>query len=342
MRLSLAMRVRTLVRALLLLLVPIRASADNVLVPEDVQLQPTKDAALVARGRTTGKPIAMRLVRDLGDVVELQTGEVVDCADSRDTPYKLTVFVNRLHLYGRLKNPVKQTFSDGTALVFDRGAPGHGLEWAQRPADPKNITIAVPGALGKAELPRAGTQLVCDGGAPSTLDEWMAKERTRAKPAKPAPAKPQDDASRFADMLTQEPPRMPPPCGVRDNILPKVDDKTVVWPSPHVFPASVSKVGDAYFADVHLFCGRARMRIEKADIGERGGGAGLGGIGGGGKRTVWIPRPGPVTWQSGQPAGRYNGHVRYTDVVEDGGRICVEVEGVAERVCHKKATTKQE
>jgi len=38
----------------------------------------------------------MRLVREHGDVVELQTGDVVDCADTRETPYKLTVFVPAL------------------------------------------------------------------------------------------------------------------------------------------------------------------------------------------------------------------------------------------------------
>jgi len=69
----------------------------NVLVPEDAELHATKEAALAdSRPPRTGKPIAMRLVREHGDVVELQTGDVVDCADTRETPYKLTVFVPAL------------------------------------------------------------------------------------------------------------------------------------------------------------------------------------------------------------------------------------------------------
>ena len=332
--------------ACLILLSSTVAAADNVLVPESVELHPTKDAALAdSKQVRTGKPIAMRLVRAHGDVVELQTGEVVDCADSRETPYKLTVFVRRDHLFGRIKTPVKQMFSDGTALVLDRGAPVHGLDWAKRPVDPKNIAIAVPGALGKAELPRTGTMMVCDGGPPMTLDEAMAKQRARAKPAKPAP-KPQDDVNRLADMMTSDSLATSPPCGVRDNALPTIDGKTVVWPAPNVFPASVAKVGDAFLADVHVWCGRARMRIDKAEVGDSGGGGGGGGGGGalgmgGGKRTVWIPRPGKVTWPDGTPAGTYRGEEEYDDVVEMDDRICVPVPGVSNAVCHPKKTTKK-
>jgi hypothetical protein len=322
--------------ALLVLFAPVTAVADNVLVPEDLELHATKEAALVARHVGAAKPIAMRLVREHGEVVELQTGDVVDCADSRETPYKLTVFVLRTHLYGRIKAPMKHTFSDGTALVLDRGAPVFGLDWAKRPIKPTDITIAVRGAMGKAQLPNAGTELVCDGGPPMAIDEWMAKQRS-AKPAKPAPKSP-DPAAALAELVTRE--VLPPPCNVRDNILPTVDGKTVVWPSPHVFPASVRKIGGDLFADVHLWCGRARMKIEETSIGESGsGGAGLGGVGR--KRTVWIPKAGKVTWPDGKPAGTYAGGEEYEDVEEIGDRICVSVPNVAERVCHPKKTTKQ-
>ena len=82
------------------------------------------------------------------------------------------------------------------------------------------------------------------------------------------------------------------------------------------------------------------MLVERAGVGATGGGVGV--MGGGGQVQVWVPASGPVTWLDGTPAGTYNGHKRYKDIVEDGDRICVRVKGVAERVCHPKKTARTE
>ena len=137
--------------------------------------------------------------------------------------------------------------------------------------------------------------------------------------------------------------RFAPYCSVekpwRDHakaVPPKLDGKPMPWPDPS---REVVRVGGKYFADVEYGCARARLAIdEPRELGRTGVGM-MGGLQDQ-KVQVWIPRPGPVTWPDGSPAGRYSGRKRYRDVVEIDTRICVVVPGVAEQVCHDKATAK--
>ena len=56
------------------------------------------------------------------------------------------------------------------------------------------------------------------------------------------------------------------------------------------------------------------------------------------RERVWIPKPGPVFWPDGTKAGTYTGtRERYLRVTERGDRICVDLRGVADEVCHRRA-----
>ena len=189
-----------------------------------------------------------------------------------------------------------------------------------------------------------------------------AKEAKEAKKAKTQSKKQADDATRFADMLTAREPgsdlsrydvdeRYAPWCGVADpssysmsQAPPKTSPPTanrnvLSWPSYSRDNEHVFRSGSQYLADVGYTCGRVRMAVEREGVHRRGGGAGMGG---GGQIKVWVPAAGPVTWPDGTPAGKYTGSKRYRNVVENGDRICVNVNGIAELVCHAKKTAKQE
>jgi hypothetical protein len=56
------------------------------------------------------------------------------------------------------------------------------------------------------------------------------------------------------------------------------------------------------------------------------------------RQRVWIPKPGPVFWPDGTKAGKYTGRSeRFMRVTERESLICVDVRGVAEEVCHRRA-----
>ena len=407
--------------------------AGNVLVPHGVSLHPTEAAARAdADPRTKGVPFAVRVIRDRGEVLEVETAPVADCAGDFDQPYELTVFVKREKLWPRTKVEVTKTFADGTAVAIDRGAPVEisetGLAWevaglAQSKVAPSEdqLTYAVPASLPPAALTKStGDRLVCDS-TPMTLDEWRAarrrareaalraeadkrraemearraelerqraeRERQRAererqrkaeakkKPAAKSNAKTLDDMVRMADQLTDlgaydselgvgrysgigfdrydDDERFAPWCGVSDpasysfsstppkTALPTVNGNPVSWPyyAERTSNDHVVRSGAKYLADIDYRCGRVRMSVERDGVHAIGG---AGAIGGGGQIQVWVPKPGKVTWADGTPAGRYTGHKKYRDVVEQPDRICVRVYGVAELVCHDKKTTKTE
>jgi hypothetical protein len=227
--------------------------------------------------------------------------------------------------------------------------------------------------------PLAGEPLVCDGGGPISVDEYRARrarereatrdadrraadaraeERAKARRAerekehaqvlakrakrkgKPTPRQQmqddmedlmfRDDRPSIVDMLDRDTSMsdsldIPPTCGIRNTHA--------------IINHRVVKAGTVYLADLGYHCGRTRILVDRAQIGGNGGGAmGMRGIGGQ-RNKVWIPRPGPVTWESGKPAGRYTGTERYRDVVEKDTRICVGVGDFAELVCHPRKTT---
>ena len=147
--------------------------------------------------------------------------------------------------------------------------------------------------------------------------------------------------------------RMAPYCSIRQPwddgsttakkvAAPKLGGKTMPWPDNRSL--GVVQAGSKYLADIDYGCGRARVSVDDESALNSGGGGGTGygsiGLGSQAKVQVWIPKPGPVTWPDGSPAGRYNGRKRYQIVEERDTRICVRVAGVGELVCHDKAMAK--
>ena len=391
--------------------------AGNVLVSRGVELHPTEPAARgAADRRRKGAPFAVRVIKDRGEVLEVATAPVADCAGDFDEPYELTVFVKRDKLWPRSKVEVTKTFADGTAVAIDRGAPVEisetGIGWgvsalAETKVTPSaaQLTYAVPASLPPAALPKSTAErLVCDNDAPMTMAEWRAErrrereaelraeaekrraaiearraelERQRAEreAKRKAEAKKPTPKSKNAKLLDafsaydsgfgdyagiagsggigsygldrDDDERFAPWCGVNDPASysmstakasqPSVDGKPVSW--PYASNGYVVKSGDRYLADVDYRCGRVRMSVDRAGV-SRAAGGGIGSIGG--RIKVWVPKPGKVTWPDGSPAGRYTGHKKYRDVVEQPDRICVRVGGIAELVCHDKKTTKTE
>lgn len=383
--------------------------AGTVLVPDDAVLAPSAAAVRTAPARavSSGEPRAMRVVRDLGDVVAVDTGLVGDCVGGFAEPYALTVFVRRADLVPRAGAPIVKTYADGTAVGIDRGAPVElgpaGPIWRDptlaattvRP-EVARLTYAVPGPAAATLPVIAGERLVCDG-APTTLAAWrQAQEARRAATARnelvdhdarAAAARAADEAKLAACRArTAKPPRrekgrahdlqldeckaaefaallsgdgggatragaaldlvddrLAPWCGVEIYAAgapaPRVDGKPMGWPARTTANAHVVRAGARYLADVGVPCGRIRYAVTADAVGSSR--AGLAGLGRGGDPVkLWIPKPGPVTWPDGAPAGTYRGDKRYHDVVERGDRICVAVTGIAERVCHPKRTTR--
>lgn len=445
----------------------------NVIVG-GVALQPTASAARTGTGpsgtgaasgvrgrhRALHRWLAMQVVKDHGDVVELSTAPVKDCVDDFDQPYRLTVFVNREALVPRTNVDVVKTFADGTGVAIDRGAPvsisAAGVTWAhdwlrQTPAQPDTnaLVYGVPANLTPATLPALARELlVCDRSRPPmTLTEWNAEQqrereaqlredrerraaasehrraelerqrpaiereqkaraererkkcerdereraaraaaRAKRQPKKHGPKTAREQALETAldagllgsvsscamagmfgdslgtdvDIFTRGSNRMldsglgfgqgfgsPPPfCGLRDpsgldadarGARPQINGTPIAWPPHDAHDPSVVRQGSHYLAEVGHRCGRARVAVAAVAVGHEG--SGMGGLGGGGQIPVWIPKPGPVTWLDGSPAGSYTGNRKYSKVVETDDRICVNVPDVAELVCHPKQTT---
>ena len=251
------------------------------------------------------------------------------------------------------------------------------LEPAFNQIAPDKLVLAVPPRQPQAALPvLAGEPLICDGG-PISVEEYRqrrAKQREATRDAdrqaaearakqraeerrvkrekehaeilrkraqrkgKPTPSQQMeddmvdrllaDDRTSIADMLDRDPMSdsidVPPPCSVANH-------------SNAIINHHIVKVGNQYLADLGYQCGRVRVAVDLAQIGGGGGGLAMRGIGR--REKVWIPKPGPVTWASGKPAGRYTGTERYREVVEKDSRICVTVGDAVELVCHPKRTT---
>jgi hypothetical protein len=309
--------------------------AGNVLVRGDAKLYPT---AAAARGDTAAskKPsVAMRVIADHGDVVELSTAPTKDCIASWDEPYQLRVFVKREELVPRLKTAIDKRFSDGTAVVIDRGAPvtvaADGLRWemsdiaaALAPSEDQ-LALSVPAMTKPVALPpfAKGERLVCNG-SPTPQAEWLKK-----------PKKDRGSRERW--------------CGIESSSLstgksavppPTVDGKPVAWPwtSPPGTNEHVVRSSTGYIGDVQYPCGRVRMAVTGEGV--HASSVAITGFGVGPRLKAWAPTAGPVTWLDGTPAGKYDGGKKYTNVIEEPKRICVRLRNVAEPVCHAKARVK--
>lgn len=231
--------------------------AGNVLVAGE--LHTTLAAARADAGPARGAAMAMQVVKDHGDVVELTTARVADCVESFEKPYELTVFVRRDRLVPRTKVEVVKTFADGTAVAIDRGAPvevtSDGLAWqssalAETKVRPREdqLGYAVPANLPPAALPATtGEQMICDGGTPMTRDEWQ-RERDRKREAerrdrmeKERAAAERAHAKCLEDVAKRKARRPKKPKNQREAIAALIGDSC---PSPEAY-VSMSSLGHA-------------------------------------------------------------------------------------------------
>ncbi|HEY0254654.1 MAG TPA: hypothetical protein VGC41_24175 [Kofleriaceae bacterium] len=329
----------------------------NVLVEQSQPLYATEAAARAhAKATTTPTiPIALAVIADHGDVIEVTTKPTDDCVrDSRDRDYELTVFVPRTALIPRAATALSASYADGTAVTIERGAPVRAKPLAWRDEDlaatsvaPTALILGTPARESTTESAPGGEKLVCDGDRPpEVMSKWLARARKHARVPAPAPS----SGNSLADSLLAESSatddelaRSAPACGVitpsieGKAIAPTVDGHAVPWPrgpeAQQVFATARGFVGD-----VALECGRIRMTVARANIGSwRGGGASL--TEGGARQ--WTLRAGPVVWPDGRPAGTLATSKGYfaRDVEAKGDLVCVNVEGIADKVCHHRADT---
>ncbi len=331
---------------------------------------PTAAAArVVTTSMDVLQPVAMRVIKDHGTIVQVATAAAADCVDRLAQHYELSVFVPRSSLVPRTTAPITKTFEDGTAFAIDRGAPvrinGEGLGWfdanlAQTDAaPPERLTYGLTKPYSVAAIPPPpGERLVCDA-TPMTKAEWTARNkverdrdaaRTTAASRRVADArlakrasKQTDAADRLLDLalhdgtsasVADEARRELPYCGVVTPAT-TLGGSTYVWAEPrgndHVYRADAH-----YLADVGASCGRVRLAVEPAAVGRVTATpvANLRNV----RQRVWIPKPGPVFWPDGTKAGKYTGRSeRFMRVTERESLICVDVRGVAEEVCHRRA-----
>jgi hypothetical protein len=323
------------------------------------------------------QPIAMRVIKDRGKVVQVATAAATDCVDGFAQHYELRVFVPRSSLVPRTTAEITRTFDDGTAFAIDRGAPvkitAGGLGWFDAMLDqtaaapPERLAYSLVKPYVAAAIPPApGERLVCDG-APMTKAEWAAHEQSErdrdaartnaaarrvadARAAKRARAK-TDAADSLLDLalhdgtsasskISDEARRNLPYCGVAAASAPKPAAKlggvAYAWNEPrrndHVYRADDTR----YLADVGASCGRVRLAVDAAAV--RRVAAAESSAPRAVRQRVWIPKPGPVFWPDGKKAGKYTGRdERFLRVTERESLICVDVRGVAEEVCHRRA-----
>ena len=322
------------------------------------------------------QPIAMRVIKDRGKVVQVATAAATDCVEGFAQHYELSVFVPRSSLVPRTTTEITKTFDDGTAFAIDRGAPvkitAAGLGWFDTMLDqttaapPERLTYRLAKPYAAAVIPPApGERLVCDG-TPMTKAEWFARKadqrdrdaaRTNAAARRVADARAAKRASANTDAadnlldlalhdgtsassaIADEARRDLPYCGVAVATAPKAAVKlggvAYAWNEPrgndHVYLADTR-----YLADVGASCGRVRVAVDAAAV--RRVAAADSSATRAVRQRVWIPRPGPVFWPDGKKAGKYTGrNERFMRVTEREGLICVDVRGVAEEVCHRRA-----
>lgn len=313
-------------------------------------------------------PIAMRVIKDHGKIVQVTTAAAPDCVDRLAQHYELSVFVPRSSLVPRTTAPITKTFEDGTAFAIDRGAPvrisGAGLTWFDALLDqtdaapPERLTYGLTKPYSVAAIPPPpGERLLCDA-SPMTKAEWTAHKqlerdrdaaRTTAASRRVADArvakrasKQTDAADRLLDLalhdgtsasVADEARRELPYCSVVTATA-KLGGATYGWAEPrgnaHVYRADAH-----YLADVGGSCGRVRVAVEPVAVGRVvAAPTTVRAV----RQRVWIPKPGPVFWPDGTKAGKYTGRSdRFMRVTERESLICVDVRGVAEEVCHRRA-----
>lgn len=343
------------------LVFPTEAAAKNVVMSIDSQ-----------------QPIAMRVVKDRGKVVQVATAAASDCVDGFAQHYELSVFVPRTSLVPRTTAEITKTFDDGTSFAIDRGAPVKitpaGVAWFDAILDqtaaapPERLSYSLAKPYAAAVIPPApGERLVCDG-APMTKTEWMARkqgererdaERTNAaarrvadaRAAKRAGAKKTDALDNLVDLalhdgtsassaIAADASRELPYCGVAPA---KTTTKVAAKLGGMAYALAEARSnehvyrGDAgYVADVGATCGRVRVAVDAAAVRRVAVAAPLETRAV--KKRAWIPKPGPVFWPDGKKAGKYTGkNERFMRVTERENLICVDVRGVAEEVCHRRA-----
>jgi len=344
------------------LVFPTEAAAKNVVMSIDSQ-----------------QPIAMRVVKDRGKVVQVATAAASDCVDGFAQHYELSVFVPRSSLVPRTTVEITKTFDDGTSFAIDRGAPvkitPSGVAWFDAILDqtaaapPERLSYGLAKPYAAAVIPPApGERLVCDG-SPMTKTEWMARKElehdrdaartnaaarrvAEARAAKRAGTKKTDALDNLVDLalhdgtssisaIAADASRELPYCGVAPaaKATTKVAAKlggmayalTEARSNEHVYR------GDAgYVADVGATCGRVRVAVDAAAVRRVAVTAPLETRAA--RKRVWIPKPGRVFWPDGKKAGKYTGkNERFMRVTERENLICVDVRGVAEEVCHRRA-----
>jgi hypothetical protein len=326
--------------------------AGNVLVRKDALLYANAAAARADAKPARSSPIAMKVVADHGDVVEVLTGPTKDCIASWDKPYQLRVFVKRDKLMPRLTTEIVKTFSDGTAVAIARGAPvtvaADGLQWETLDVEPAlpppddQLAFSVP-ALTKpaATLPATlkSERLVCNG-SPTPHADWL-KKKQRDQDAKVREGASPQQLANDEQWCGIHDPRYRGSASPSTVTPPTVNGKPVKWPwvSKDEANENVVRSGNGFLGDVELPCGRVRMSVLAEGVRSSDGG-GEGTIDGDEKVKVWIPSAGPVTWRDGKPAGTFSGDKKYEAVVEERNRICVRIVNVAEPVCFAKARVK--
>lgn len=329
-----------------------------------------------ARGAVTTiddapQPIAMRVVADRGKVVQVTTSAGADCVESFAQHYELSVYVPRASLVPRTTTPIMKAFEDGTAYAIDRGAPvrvtSAGAAWFDTMVDqtgaapPERLAYSLVKPYTPATVPPAsGERMVCDG-APMTKSEWAAKKQQQLDRVA---AKNTAAARRAADLRaqTRASAKTDAVDGLVDlalndrstkggadgdapycSVVPatakpqaaKLGGAGYAWTGGHVTD-HVYRADQGYLAEVGATCARVRVVVDPAAVQHAA--APDGGALRGARQRVWIPRPGPVFWPDGTKAGKYTGRdEKLLRVTEHGDLICVDVRGVAEEVCHRRA-----
>jgi hypothetical protein len=186
--------------------------------------------------------VVVTILGEEGDVVRVSTTSKDDCLERMDQAYAITGYVARSQLIPRLAKPLVKTFSDGSAIAIDAGAPvlnGQLTDPMLAAAVPK--IAAAQTALGvrwsEASLPATNAEeMVCKNGPQtraelekSAAEEWQREDEARREelrrnppPPPPAPVKKvdkrpapktdkqkrerelDDEAAAFADLLVGE------------------------------------------------------------------------------------------------------------------------------------------
>ncbi len=126
-----------------------------------------------------------------------------------------------------------------------------------------------------------------------------------------------------------------PYCSVGKPGSAKLAGTAYVWGEPRANDR-VYRVEQGYLADVGATCARVRVAVDASVL--RAPVTADAAPSRGARPRAWIPKAGPVFWPSGKKAGIYKGKGdRLLRVTERDDLICVDVRGVAEEVCHRRA-----